>query len=115
MRALLADPSDRLRSWMGSILDRSGDLCHRLGGWCWATRERLDPTPGDLTPAAADRILAGVMVRIAAASVPPFVPTAFERGCAEVAFKHQSQALLANTPAGPRALVFPSRTTAGQA
>lgn len=65
MRALLADPSARWRSLVGSILDRSGDLCVRLGGACFAARERVDPIARELTPAAADRIFANVMARIA--------------------------------------------------
>lgn len=83
MRAVLADPSARLRSLVSSILDRSGDLCTRFGCWCFAARERISPSPVDLTPAAADRILTGVMARIA--EPVTFQPTAVDRACASLA------------------------------
>lgn len=85
MRALLADLSARWRSSVGSILDRSGDLCTRLWCWCFAARERLAPSPVDLTPAAADRILSGVMARISDAATVQYQPTAIDRACASLA------------------------------
>jgi hypothetical protein len=50
---------------MGTILDRSGNLCLRLSGWCFSTREAIDPIFDD--PAnipTDDRILAGVLARL---------------------------------------------------
>lgn len=70
MSALLAEPSARLRSMVGSILDRSGDLCLRTASTLFGWRERIDPVGDALTPADTDRICAGVRARLQAEAAP---------------------------------------------
>lgn len=102
-------------------MDRSGDLCFRLAAQCFTWRERIDPIEQELTPDAADRIWAGVEARIAAVPLPTivtavvFTPTPFELHCADVTYRYQVPLLVASTPDGQRAVMFPTRTTAGRA
>lgn len=71
---------------MGTILDRSGYVCLRLGGACFRAQEWIAPAPPDLAPPTADRILAGISARLtvdAAGSpqltdVQPFNPAAWQ-------------------------------------
>lgn len=88
MRALLADLSARWWSQIGSLLDLCGDLCARLGCWCFDARQQIDPVP--VEPEITDRILVNVMARIAP---PEFEPSVYDIAAANLALAHPADAL----------------------
>lgn len=78
---------------LAQFLDAIGDAGFRLSARCFVLRERVAPTPSQLEPETADRILAGVMARIAAEPLaappalvtPRFQPSANDRAAASIA------------------------------
>jgi hypothetical protein len=88
-------------------------LCVRLGGACLWLSARLVPPP-TLSPDADDRMLAGILARIAE---PTYQPSTFDRACAEIAYAHQDVIVVARV-AGRDIPVMPaehSRRMAGRA
>jgi hypothetical protein len=85
MHALLAALHARWRSWVGAILDRCEDLCVRAAHVCFTARQRITPTPSELTPELAEHIWTSVKARIEAEHYQPFQPTHADLICASLA------------------------------
>jgi hypothetical protein len=64
MRVLPAVRSARWRSWVGSILDHSVDVCFDVGHRLLALRERIEPTDDGLSEERVCAIIAAVNAKL---------------------------------------------------
>jgi hypothetical protein len=87
MSRLRAVLSASWRSCARRTLDRTAGLCLSASLRLMALRERVAPTGAELTPERADRILTGVLARIAQ---PTFHPSQDDNAAASLAYSIQA-------------------------